>query len=102
MATKKVSEKTLFDRLDDSVFGAPIRVVNRTFLAGLGVVSVVGDEFETVQTEWDKEFKKLVKEGEKARDRIEKDWMKFRKDFEKQYTDVKDRIFETFRPAPAK
>lgn len=102
VARKKASEKTLFERLDDTVLGAPIRVVNRTFLAGLGVISNVRDEFETAQTEWDKQFKKLVKDGEKTRDRIEKDWMKFRKDFDKQFTDVKDRVLEPFRPAPAK
>lgn len=102
MAKKKVSKKTLFDRLDDSVLGTPIKVVNRTFLAGLGVISNVRDEIDSAQTEWDKRFKKLVKDGEKARDGIEADWSDFRKDVEKQFTEVKDRVLETVRPAPAK
>lgn len=91
--TRKQTKKTLFDRLDDSVFGTPIRIANRTFLAGLGVISSVKDEFDSAQAEWDKTFKKLVKEGEKARDKIETDFSDLRKDVEKQFTSVKDRVF---------
>ena len=65
MTTKKVTRKpakktkTLFDRLDESVFGTPIRIANRTFLAGLGVISTIQGEIGTAQSEWDKRFKKL-------------------------------------------
>lgn len=97
MTTKKVTRKpapkSLFERLDDSVFGAPIRIANRTFLAGLGVIATIQDELGTAQTEWDKRFKKLVKEGEKTRDRIEHDFADFRKDVEDQFTSVRERVF---------
>ena len=97
MTTKKVTRKqapkSLFERLDESVFGAPIRIANRTFLAGLGVIATIQDELGTAQTEWDKRFTKLVKEGEKTRDRIEHDFADFRKDVEDQFTSVRERVF---------
>ena len=99
-------DRTLFEMLEDSVVGRPIKIANRTFLASLGVVSTMQTELEKFQTDFEKRFEKLVKDGEKARDRYRKEFKAFRKDVDELREDVvedvvevKDRIVKNVRAA---
>ncbi|MDH3274908.1 MAG: hypothetical protein OEM64_14410 [Gammaproteobacteria bacterium] len=109
MTEKKVTKKraapkkakTVFETLEDSVVGTPIKIANRTFLASLGLVSTMQTEFEKFQTDFEKTFEKLVKDGEKARDRYRKQIKGFREDAKdfgedvvEEVVEVKDRIVE--------
>ena len=99
-------ERTLFEMLEDSVVGRPIKIANRTFLASLGLVSTMQTEFEKFQTDFGKRFDKLVKDGEKARDRYRREFKAFRKDVEdfgeevvEDVVEVKDKIVENVKAA---
>ena len=99
-------ERTLFEMLEDSVVGRPIKIANRTFLASLGLVSTMQTEFEKFQADFEKRFDKLVKDGEKARERYRKEFKAFRKDVDElredvveEVVEVKDRIVENVRAA---
>lgn len=105
---KKAKPKTAFDMLEDSFVGAPIRIANRTFLASLGLVSTMQTEFTKFQADFEKTFEKLVKDGEKARDRYRKDFMGFREDVREFGEDVveevveaKDRVVENVKSVTA-
>jgi hypothetical protein len=98
VAKKRVTKKTarpkkvksIFERMEDTVLGQPIRIVNRTFLASLGVVATVQNEFEKFQTDFEKTFDRLVKDGEKARDRYRREFRGFRKDVREFGEDVRE------------
>jgi len=105
---KKAKPKTVFDMLEDSFVGTPIRIANRTFLASLGLVSTMQTEFTKFQADFEKTFEKLVKDGEKARDRYRKDFMGFREDVREFGEDVveevveaKDRVVENVKSVTA-
>ena len=116
MTEKKVTKrkaapkktKSVFEMLEESVVGKPIKIVNRTFLASLGLVSTMQTEFTKFQTDFEKKFDKLVKDGEKARDRYRAGFKNFRedvKDFGEEVVDevveVKDRVVENVKSATA-
>lgn len=87
MTTKKVTrkkaapKKTVFDKLEDSVIAAPFKFANKTFLASLGLFSVV-------QTELSKQLDKYAKDGEKVRDEIQASFKDFRKEIKEEVEDV--------------
>lgn len=87
---KKRQPKSVFDRLESSVVGKPIKIANRTFLASLGLVSTMQSEFEKFQTDFEKKFEKLVKDGEKARARYRAGFKDFREDVKDFGEDVRD------------
>ena len=102
---KKAPPKTLFERLESGPVGTPIRIANRTFLASLGLFSTIQTEFGKFQTDFEKRFDRLVKDGEKARNRYRKQFMDFRKgvaeeidetieDVTEDVTEFKDRVVE--------
>ena len=86
--TKKA--KSVFDRLEDSFVGTPVKVANRTFLASLGVVATVQTELTKFQSDFEKKFEKLVKDGEKARNRYRKEFKGFKKDAKEFREDVRE------------
>ena len=98
MTTKKVTRKkaapkkapTVLETLETTFVGKPIRIANRTFLASLGLVATVQTEISKFQADFEKTFEKLVKDGEKARDRYRKEFIGFRKDVKEFGEDVKD------------
>jgi hypothetical protein len=107
-AVKKAKPKTVFDMLEDSFVGRPIKIVNRTFLASLGLVSTMQTEFTKFQTDFEKKFEKLVKDGEKTRDRYRAEFKDFRKDVRdfgedvvEDVVEVKDRVVENVKSAVA-
>jgi hypothetical protein len=89
-AAKKAQPKSVFERLESSVVGTPIKIANRTFLASLGVVSTVQTELTKFQSDFEKTFEKLVKDGEKARARYRAGVKDFREDVKDFGEDVKD------------
>ena len=98
MTKKKVTKRTarskkaksVFDRLETSVVGAPIKVANRTFLASLGVVATMQTELTKFQSDFEKTFEKLVKDGEKARAKYRREFKGFRKDVKNFGEDVRE------------
>jgi hypothetical protein len=86
--TKKA--KSVFDQLEDSFVGTPIRVANKTFLASLGVVATMQTELTRFQSDFEKTFEKLVKDGEKVRNRYRADFRGFKKDVREFGGDVKE------------
>jgi len=102
MAKKKMTKKTarpkkaksVFDRLEDSIVGTPIKVANKTFLASLGVVATVQTELTKLQSDFEKTFEKtfekLVKDGEKARARYRREFKGFKKDVKGFGADVRE------------
>lgn len=105
---KKTQPKSVFEQLEDSFVGKPIKIANRTFLASLGLVSTMQTEFTKFQSEFEKTFEKLVKDGEKARKRYTADIKGFREDVKdfgedivEEVVEVKDRVVENVRSAAA-
>jgi hypothetical protein len=86
--TKKA--KSVFDQLDSSFVGTPIRVANKTFLASLGVVATMQTELTKFQSDFEKTFEKLVKDGEKVRNRYRAEFKGFKKDVKEFGGDVKE------------
>ncbi|MBT8092943.1 MAG: phasin family protein [Gammaproteobacteria bacterium] len=125
MTTKKVTRKkaapkkapTMLENLESTFVGKPIQIANRTFLASLGLVATVQNEFTKFQADFEKTYEKLVKDGEKARDRYRKNFVEARKDVKEfgedvreagedlvrdvvdEATDIKDRVVERFETA---
>ncbi len=106
--SRKAKPKTVFEMLESSVVGKPIKIANRTFLASLGLVSTMQSEFTKFQTDFEKRFEKLVKDGEKARDRYRKEFKGFREDVKdfgedvvEEVVEVKDRVVENVKSATA-
>jgi hypothetical protein len=91
--TKKTARprkaKSVFDRMEDTLIGQPIRIANRTFLASLGVVATVQSEIEKFQTDFEKTFDRLVKDGEKVRNRYRREFRGFTKDVKEFGEDVR-------------
>lgn len=94
-ATRRKPAKSVFEMLEDSVVGQPFVIANKVFLASLGL-------FSTIQTEFGDKFDELVKDGEVARDKYQKSFTKFQKNFVKDVTSTKDRVVESVKPAAAK
>ena len=90
--TKKA--KSVFDQLENSFVGTPIKVANKTFLASLGVVATMQTELTKFQSDFErtfeKTFEKLVKDGEKVRNRYRKEFKGFKKDVREFGEDVKE------------
>ncbi|MBT8102874.1 MAG: hypothetical protein KJO95_07880 [Gammaproteobacteria bacterium] len=107
-ASRKAQPKSVFKMLEDSVIGKPIEIANKTFLASLGVVATMQTEFTRFQSDFEKTFEKLVKDGEKARARYRADFKDFREDVKDFSVDVvedvveaKDRVIENVKSAAA-
>ncbi len=109
-AAKKTQPKSIFEMIEESPVGMPIRVANKTFLASLGVVSRMQTGFEKFQSDFDKRFQQLVKDGEKARRRYQKTFKDLRRDVADEIdetieevvedvTELKDRIVENVSAA---
>ena len=90
--TKKA--KSVFDQLENSFVGTPIKVANKTFLASLGVVATMQTELTKFQSDFEKAFEKtfekLVKDGEKVRNRYRAEFKGFKKDVRDFSEDVKE------------
>ncbi len=105
---KKRQPKTVFERLENTVVGTPIKIANRTFLASLGLVSTMQTEFTKFQADVEKTFDRLVKDGEKARDRYRAGFKDFREDVKdfgedvvEEVVEVKDRVVENVKSVAA-
>ncbi|MGB5576724.1 MAG: hypothetical protein WBM88_04880, partial [Woeseiaceae bacterium] len=92
--TRKAQPKSVFQMLESSVVGKPIEIANKTFLASLGVVSTMQTEFTKLQSDFEKTFERLVKDGEKARDRYRADFRNFREDVKDFSVDVVEDVVE--------
>lgn len=92
--SRKAKPKSVFEVLEGSIVGKPVRVANRTFLASLGLVSTMQAEFTQFQTDFGKTFEKLVKDGEKARNRYRKGFKDFREDVKDFSVDVVEDVVE--------
>jgi hypothetical protein len=73
-AARKEAEKSVFERLGDSVIGQPFAIANKAFLASLGL-------FSTIQTEFGIKFDEFAKDGEVVRDKYQESFTEFRKNF---------------------
>lgn len=107
-AARKAKPKTVFEMLEESIVGTPIRIANKTFLASLGVVSTMQTEFTKFQSDFEKTFEKLVKDGEKARARYRAGFEDFREDVSdfgvdvaEDIVEVKDRVVDNLRSTVA-
>lgn len=89
---RKAQPKSVFERLESSVVGTPIRIANRTFLASLGLVSTMQTEFTKFQSDFGKTFEKLVKDGEKARARYRAGFKDFREDLREDVKDLREDV----------
>jgi len=105
----KAKPKTVVERLESGLLGMPIKVVNRTFLASLGLVSTMQTEFTKFQSDFEKTFEKLVKDGEKARNRyranmknLREDVKDLREDIVEEVVEAKDRVVEKVESAVAR
>jgi len=105
MTTKKVTrkksapKKTAYEKLEDSVVAVPFKFANKTFLASLGLFSIVQQEFS-------ENFDKFAKDGEKVRDDLQASFKDFRKEIKDEVEDVveeakevTDKVRETFKKA---
>lgn len=106
--TKKAQPKSVLERLESTFVGRPIKIANRTFLASLGLVSTLQTEFTKFQSDFEKTFEKLVKDGEKARNRYRAGFKDFREDVRdfgedivEEVVEVKDRVVENVKSAAA-
>ena len=107
--TRKAQPKSVFQMLEGSVVGKPIEVANKTFLASLGLVSTMQTEFTKLQSDFEKTFEKLVKDGEKTRARYRAGFREFREDVKDFGVDVaedvveaKDRVVENVKSAASR
>ena len=98
-AAPKTASKTVFDRLEESVIAVPLKAANKTFMAGLGLLSYMQGELDKQYREFDKKFTKYARDGEKVFDRLEDRVEDFRKDVEKKVDEARDRVRHTFNKA---
>lgn len=109
---RKAAPKTVFEMLEGSIVGTPIRIANKTFLASLGLVSTMQTELVKFQSNFEKSFEKtfekLVKDGEKARARyragfedLREDVSDFGVDVAEDIVEAKDRVVDNLRSAVA-
>jgi hypothetical protein len=96
---KKVEPKGVFDMFEDSVVAVPLKAANKTFMAGLGLLSYMQGELDKQYKEFDKKFTKYAKDGEKVFDKFEDRVEDFRKDVEKKVDEARDRVRHTFNKA---
>jgi len=116
MTEKKVTKrkaapkkaKSVLKMLEESVVSKPIKIANRTFLASLGLVSTMQTEFTKFQSDFEKTFEQLVKDGEKARVRYRAGFRDFREDVRdfgqdivEDVVEVKDRVVDNVKSAAA-
>jgi hypothetical protein len=95
----KVEKKRVFDLFEDSIVAVPLKAANKTFMASLGILSYVQDEFDKQYREFDKKFTKYARDGEKVFDKLEDRVEDFRKDVEKKVDEARDRVRHTFNKA---
>jgi len=95
----KATKKTVFDRLEDSVIAVPLKAANKTFMAGLGLLSYMQGELDKQYREFEKKFTKYARDGEKVFDKLEDRVEDFRKDVEKKVDVARDRVRHTFNKA---
>jgi len=97
-AAKKVTVKkaaparTPFDKLEGSVIAVPFKVANKTFLASLGLLSVIRKEVAA-------KVDAYAKDGEKVRDEIQASIEELRHDVVEQVNEARDRVRERFGKA---
>ncbi len=60
----KAQAKSIVDRFEGTIVERPIIIANKAFLAGLGLAS-------QAQSDFDKKFEALAKDGEKVRDQAQ-------------------------------
>jgi hypothetical protein len=96
ISTRKSRETKPRTPLSDTVIALPFRAANRTFLAGLGLLSYVQTEFEKQYREFDRKVDEYARDGEKVFDRFEHRVEDFRKDVEKRVEEVRGRVRGTF------
>ena len=98
-AKKQAKQKTILDRVLERIEGTfaekPIEISNKAFLAGLGLANQFQAEFES-------QFNKLAKDGEKVRDEATASVNKARnevadrvKKVREQFTDRVDSVLNT-------
>ena len=90
---------TVIQQFEDSVFAIPFKVANKTLMASLGVLSYVQKELDKKVNEFDKQFTKYAKDGEKVFDKFEGRVTDLRKDVEKKVDGARDRVRDTFEKA---
>ena len=71
VGARKVATKSVLEKLEDSVVGQPILIADKTFLAGLGLVSQVVDLISRVRSDFDAKFDELAKDGEVVRNKYQ-------------------------------
>jgi hypothetical protein len=91
---KKQAEKSIFERLEDSVIGQPFAIANKAFLASLGL-------FSTIQTEFGNKFDEFAKDGEVVRDKYQESFADFRKSLFGQAPVVKKQEPKSAEPKAA-
>ncbi len=96
---KPAPKKTFFEQFEDSRIAVPFTFANKTFMAGLGLFTVVQKELDKRYTAFDKKFDKYAKDGEKVFDQWEDKVEDFRKDVEKRVDEARGRVRETFKKA---
>lgn len=102
VSTKKsraTETRSVFDPFRDSVIAVPFKAANRTFMAGLGLLSVMQTEIQKQYREFDRKVDRYARDGEKVVDRFEHRVEDFRKDVEKRVEEVRGRIRGTFDKA---
>lgn len=91
-AAKKAAPKSAFDMFEGSVIAVPFKFANKTFLASLGLLSVVGKEVVG-------KIDAYAKDGEKVRDEIQASLDEMRHDVVEQVTEARNRVMERFGKA---
>lgn len=89
---KAAPAKTPFDKLEDSVIAVPFKFANKTFLASLGLLSVIRKEVVA-------KVDAYAKDGEKVRDEIQASIDELRHDVVEQVSEARDRVRERFGKA---
>lgn len=68
---KKVRSKSIAERFEGTIVEQPIVIVNKTFLAGLGLATKFQSDFET-------KFDELAEDGEKVRNKAQDSAVSYR------------------------
>ena len=89
MATKKTADITFVDRFKDTFVEQPVTVVNKTFLAGLGLAKQFQSGFEA-------KFNELAKDGAAVRNQAQKSANGLRDDVTSRFTTVRKDVGKRF------
>ena len=89
MATKKTANTTIVDRFKDTFVEQPVTVVNKTFLAGLGLAKQFQSGFEA-------KFNELAKDGAAVRNQAQKSADGLRDDVTSRFTTVRKDVGKRF------